>query len=196
MSATARSVGSAGLFATSRRGGLGLEEIRMIEALRAKDRPEPWQALAMRFGRPVEDIRAVIESPRPSGQREASPPVADRPEPEKAPPPYRYGHLENRFAAMWREGVGVHDICRALHISTSSAKLIRTRLDLPLRKRGTPGIHWTAEHDEVIQRDYILGGHTATDVAKRIGVSRNSVIGRAYRLGLKRAGAADVRAAA
>lgn len=52
--------GSAGSFATCRRGGLTGEEIREIEAHRSKDRPTPWQALAARYGRPVEDIKAAV----------------------------------------------------------------------------------------------------------------------------------------
>jgi len=49
----------AGDFATSRRGGLTQAELREIEAHRAKERPTPWQALAMRYGRPVAEIRAL-----------------------------------------------------------------------------------------------------------------------------------------
>lgn len=56
-----------GLFATSRRGGLTQEQIREIEAHRARERPTPWQALSARYGKPVEDIRALMEAPRPSG---------------------------------------------------------------------------------------------------------------------------------
>lgn len=51
---------AAGSYATSRRGGLTLEEIRQIEAHRAKDRPTPWQALSAMFGRTVEDLKAMF----------------------------------------------------------------------------------------------------------------------------------------
>lgn len=64
---------SAGLFATSRRGGLTMVEIREIEAHRNRDRPTPWQALASRYGRPVEDIQAVIFTPRPAPEPEPEP---------------------------------------------------------------------------------------------------------------------------
>lgn len=53
----------AGSFATSRRGGLTHDQIREIEAHRAKERPTPWQALSARYGKPVEDIRAVLAAP-------------------------------------------------------------------------------------------------------------------------------------
>lgn len=56
---------SAGLFATSRRGGLSNEEIREIEAHRAKDRPTPWPALAKRYGRCEADLRAYF-APKPA----------------------------------------------------------------------------------------------------------------------------------
>lgn len=52
----------AGLFATSKRGGLTGEEIREIEAHRCRDRPTPWQALAVRYGRCEADIKALFEA--------------------------------------------------------------------------------------------------------------------------------------
>ncbi len=54
--------GNAGVFATCRRGGLTHEEIREIEAHRAKDRPTPWQALAIRYGRSEIEIRALFQT--------------------------------------------------------------------------------------------------------------------------------------
>lgn len=65
MSRTATPQGPSGLFATSRRGGLTAEEIREIEAHRAKDRPTPWAALARRYGRCEADIRALYAEPEP-----------------------------------------------------------------------------------------------------------------------------------
>lgn len=53
----------AGLFATSRRGGLTMTEMREIEAHRSRDRPTPWQALANRYGRSVEEVKAVLHPP-------------------------------------------------------------------------------------------------------------------------------------
>lgn len=55
----------AGSFATSPRGGLTHDQKREIEAHRAKERPTPWQALSARYGKPVEDIRAVLSAPLP-----------------------------------------------------------------------------------------------------------------------------------
>lgn len=63
--------GEAGLFATSRRGGLSVAEIREIEAHRAKDRPTPWQALAQRYGRPETEIRDLFR--KPDNDDEAAP---------------------------------------------------------------------------------------------------------------------------
>lgn len=61
MSKTATAQSPAGLFATSRRGGLTFEEIRMVEALRARERPVSWQNIAARMGRCVADVRGSIE---------------------------------------------------------------------------------------------------------------------------------------
>lgn len=66
MSRTATPQGPGGDFATSRRGGLTGEEIREIEAHRAKDRPTPWAALARRYGRCEADIRALFVTPEKS----------------------------------------------------------------------------------------------------------------------------------
>lgn len=55
--------GAAGLFATARRGGLSVVEVREIEAHRAKARPTPWQALAQRYGRPEAEIRDLFRKP-------------------------------------------------------------------------------------------------------------------------------------
>lgn len=49
---------SAGLFATSRKGGLSAIEVREIEAHRSKLRPTPWSALARQYGRCEADLRA------------------------------------------------------------------------------------------------------------------------------------------
>lgn len=62
---------SAGLFATSRRGGLTMSEMREIEAHRSRDRPTPWQALAARYGRSVQEIKAVVHPPMPEHEPEA-----------------------------------------------------------------------------------------------------------------------------
>lgn len=51
----------AGDFASSRRGGLTHDEIQEIIAHRAKDRPTPWQALSIRYGRPVATLQAAYD---------------------------------------------------------------------------------------------------------------------------------------
>lgn len=68
------SPGAAVDFSARRRGGLTGEEIREIEAHRAKARPTPWQALADRFGRPVSDIQAAVALP------EVKPVLATKPD--------------------------------------------------------------------------------------------------------------------
>ena len=44
---------------------------------------------------------------------------------------------------------------------------------------------WTEEHDALLKREYGKGRLSAGDIGGRMGRSRNSVIGRAHRLGLK-----------
>lgn len=65
---------SVGAFATARRGGLSYEEMRQIEAHRAKDRPTPWQALAAMYGRPVDALKALFEPKEPQAPAPAPPP--------------------------------------------------------------------------------------------------------------------------
>jgi lambda repressor-like predicted transcriptional regulator len=60
MSKTAHAQTSAGSFATARRGGLSSEEIRMAEALRARERPVSWQNLARRFGCSEIDLKNAL----------------------------------------------------------------------------------------------------------------------------------------
>lgn len=131
MSATARQPGCAGIFATSRRGGLSGEEIRMIEALRAKDRPEPWQALAMRFGRPVEDIKAVCNAVtfEPSDARRPPLPAND-------PRPVAVDTPAALLPGLWVAGLSVNQIADILGIDDRSVKRLRERLGLPPRIRG------------------------------------------------------------
>lgn len=65
---------SAGDFATARRGGLTMVEIREIEAHRCRERPTPWQALSARYGRPVAEIQALMApAPQPEPVRQPAP---------------------------------------------------------------------------------------------------------------------------
>ncbi len=81
---TAHQNTGAGAFATSRRGGLTSEEIRMAEALRARDRPVSWQNIAARMGRCEADVRRHLE-PAESVQ----PVEQEAPVPVRAPAPIR-----------------------------------------------------------------------------------------------------------
>lgn len=59
----AAALNGAGAFATCRRGGLSPQEVRAIEAARARPRPVPWQALARSYGRPEPELRALLAPP-------------------------------------------------------------------------------------------------------------------------------------
>ena len=75
MSGTAHQNTGAGAFATSRRGGLTSEEIRMAYRLRKGPRPLSWQHIATRLGKCESDIRRQLVS------ESAPEPVETAPEP-------------------------------------------------------------------------------------------------------------------
>lgn len=45
---------------------------------------------------------------------------------------------------------------------------------------------WTEERDEVIRQRYLIDGASAAVVGRELGVTRNALIGRAHRIGIKR----------
>ena len=63
----AAALNGAGSFATCRRGGLSPQEVRAIEAARARPRPMPWQALARAYGRPEPELKALLSPPAANG---------------------------------------------------------------------------------------------------------------------------------
>ena len=160
-----------GEFATSQRGGLTQAEIREIEVHRQRERPTPWSALAKRYARCEADIRALFDR---------EPENDNRPAPDAMPRESR----DEAFTRMWKAGMPLLHICTALNINPNMGKHLRSRLALPPRPSGGgTALRWTPEMDAVVRREYIVAGHSADTVAKTLGVSRNSVIGRASRLG-------------
>lgn len=174
----------AGRFAGScRKGPLTADEIIEIEAHRAKARPTPWQALAAQYGRPVADLQALMGAPRPSG-------IIREVDSEPTAPPVRVrdrtAKHDARIKTLWENGVGVNDICRTLGIGQTTLNTCRLRLGLKSRSVGQPGITWTPEADEILIREYIVAGRTSSAVAKMLGVSRGSLVGRVHKLGLSK----------
>lgn len=53
------------------------------------------------------------------------------------------------------------------------------------------GIFWTHAQAEKLREMY-LNGKSFTEIAKRLGMSRNAIAGKIYRLGLKRDEPEDV----
>jgi hypothetical protein len=107
---------TAGHFATARRGGLTNEEIRQIEAHRARERPTPWQALAKRYAVSEITLRQLFD-----GLESISPsPMADP--------------NDQKLKDMWRRGVRSNVICSELGISRSTLWAKRTHLGLPSRQ--------------------------------------------------------------
>lgn len=168
-----------GAFATAQRGGLTQAEINEIQAHRNRDRPTPWSALAKRYGRCEADIRALFD-PKPENDNKPLPVAKTRETRDEA------------FARMWAAGMPLRHICTALDLNPDMGKHLRSRLDLPPRQGGGgTALRWTDAMDAVLRRDYMAAGHSAETVAKTLGVSRNSVVGRASRLGyLKQTGRA------
>lgn len=119
-----------GQFATARRGGLTRDQIREIEAHRAKDRPTPWQALSARYGYTVPDLKAAIDK---------TPIYVSSVEPEPGEP----------SPAIWSEE------------DERRLRVMFIDLDLP-----------------------------ATAVASALGRTRESIIGKARTMGLKKRRAA------
>lgn len=95
---TVRHQTSAGAYATSRRGALTSLEIHEIEALRARDRPVPFNALARRYGRCEADIRALFIVPEPKAATEE---------------PWPFGEASEAVQAVVREISRVHRVSLA-----------------------------------------------------------------------------------
>lgn len=124
-------IGSAGLFATTRRGGLTADEIRQAKDMRAKR----WgvQNIANVLGRCREDVQRALEPvaleaiPGPTSPRSAD-------ERLKAAEGYR----DKRFAEMWAGSASIAEIADHFSVSTNTIHSWRIRLRLPTRQ--APGL--------------------------------------------------------
>lgn len=111
---------SAGSFATARRGGLTNEEIRQIEAHRARERPTPWQALSKRYAVSEISLRQLLD-----GLNSIAPEKAETPETP----------LDAEFRRLWDQGVVTDAICTELGMCRSTAWKTRVRLGLEPRQQ-------------------------------------------------------------
>lgn len=131
MSKTGHAQTSAGSFATARRGGLSSEEIRMAEALRARERPVSWQNLARRFGCSEIDLRRALGDLPGEAANDTT---------EERPPEPEGDWSERRcqaFARLWNDGYLAEDIAVTFGITVSAVKARRAKMGLPPRVPGS-----------------------------------------------------------
>lgn len=104
---------------------LSHEDMRQIEAHRAKERPTPWAHLAMRYRVNEIDLRRLCD------------PLNDnRPEPVKPAPVREALTPAQMLPPLWEAGLPVDQISNILKIDARSVSRLRERLGLPARKRG------------------------------------------------------------
>jgi IS30 family transposase len=87
------------------------------------------------------------------------------------------------IVAMHADGASFKEIGERLGRCESSARgfLTRTGRHKPVRSLSS----WTRAEDAVLRRRYGKPPNSAATIARELGRTRNEVIGRAYRLGLK-----------
>lgn len=102
---------------------LGHEQMRQIEAHRAKDRPTPWPHLAARYGVNEIDLRRMFEP--------ANDDAAQRVESSPAAP-----SLADMLPGLWNAGLSLTEISNILKIDERSIQRMRERLGLAPRVRG------------------------------------------------------------
>lgn len=179
-----------GTYATSRRGGVSAMD---VEKAKADIGPRATVSMIARhLGRCEADIRAILEAReiRAEPSEEELQRQAERRERE------RLAKLDRQFATMWTAGVSLERIQETFGISKSKIQGWRTRLRLePRVKYSVPKeVPWPPEKDAILRREYLVAGKPMSTVAKMLGVTRNSAIGRAHRLGFIRQHPADIGA--
>ncbi len=92
---------------------------------------------------------------------------------------------QERIVALFERGMPISHIAEA--VSTTVKTVCR---HLQIRGLYAPEkrvqMHWTAETDAIIRKHYNSYPGAARDLAERFGTTRNAIIGRANRLGLRR----------
>lgn len=119
-------IGSAGLFATTRRGGLTADEIRQAKDMRAKR----WgiQNIANVLGRCREDVQRALE---PVALEAIPGPTSPRAPDERTK--IDADARDRRFAEMWASNASVADIAEHFSVSSNTINVWRIRLNLPSR---------------------------------------------------------------
>jgi hypothetical protein len=113
---------------------LGSEQMREIEAHRAKDRPTPWAHLALWYGVNEIDLRGLFEASN-----------TDVREPRAHAGPLTREELlarrDQRFIALWNADVPASEIMGSLGVSFYTVQKMRERLGLSKRAVGRPPLY-------------------------------------------------------
>lgn len=160
---------------------LSFEDLRQIEAHRAKDRPTPWAHLARRYSVNELDLRAMFV-----GTNGNSEPVIAM-APQLAPRTRSIeGEREARFRALWTSGAPKSEIAYLMAMTSAQMDRLRVRMGLEKRKEGAKPNGWSEAEDAHILARYIIAEEPAALVGKAIGRSPTAVVGRAHRKGWTR----------
>jgi len=165
---------------------LTAEDMRQIEAHRAKERPTPWAHLALRFGVNEIDLRNLFAPPANDDK-----PSAPKPDPvakavTPVAPPLPMTARDARFTAMWNAGEPKTDIAVAFGIHIYTVDKMRDRLGLEKRERATKPGDWSASDAAYVRQYYVLERQSASKVAQHLGRTRDAVIGFSHRQGWSR----------
>jgi hypothetical protein len=82
--------------------------------------------------------------------------------------------------AMWAAGDSVSAIARAIGVSRDAVLGKARREDWPGPPRPPPTKSWSPDAIEAARQMWFAGG-TALAIAKALGISRNAVLGKAWR---------------
>lgn len=173
---------------------LSLEDMRQIEAHRAKDRPTPWAHLALRYNVNEIDLRTMFVS---AANDDQPAPVAVVPlaPPRKPKPRCLSEEREALFRVLWTSDQPKSEIQHRMALSQSQVDRLRAKLGLPARQEGRKPNCWTDEESAYVLRHYVAGGVPADAVAQKLpGRSHWAVIGHAHRMGWTRTSHPSVRA--
>lgn len=108
---------------------LSAEDMRQIEAHRAKDRPTPWAHLASWYSANEVDLRNLFEKP-------ANDDAAAKPEAGELSREERRAARDAQFRLMWEQDIPRIEMMAALGISAATIDVDRRRLNLPRREPG------------------------------------------------------------
>ena len=171
---------SAGVFATSRRGGITPYEVALIEQLAA--RRVSTQNIAMQLARSQEDVRAVLDSRESSKVSESAIPTPKATDPvaleRKAyvPPNSRQDH----FLALYMKGEISLTACAR---SCGKTRVwVRRSAEIaggaaPMERRDG----WTPEQDALVS-EMTKSGYAAHIIGAAVGRTEKAVISRRHRL--------------